>query len=156
MPATTPRTQPPRIQIHDVLPAVEGGRWPVKRSQGDDVVVECDIVRDGHEQLRAVVRHRPPGESAFREEPMTQLTPDRWRGRFTTTSLGRHVFQVEVWVDHVASWRSEVERKLAAGQEDLDSEMIDSLQLLVPNESPEQSPQPAVQAAQRPKSEGTK
>ncbi len=125
MPATTPRTQPPRIQIHDVQPAVEGGRWPVKRSQGDDVVVECDVVRDGHEQLRAVVRHRPPGETAFREEPMAQLTPDRWQGRFSTPALGLHVFQVEVWVDHLASWRSEVERKLAAGQDDLDSEMVE-------------------------------
>ena len=129
MPATTPRTQPSRIQIHDVLPAVEGGRWPVKRSLGDDVVVECDIVRDGHEQLRAVVRHRPPGEEAFVEEPMTQLTADRWRGRFTTASLGLHEFQVEVWVDQVASWRSEVERKLAAGQEDLDSEMLEGAAL---------------------------
>ncbi len=129
MPATTPRTQPSRIQIHDVLPAVEGGRWPVKRSQGDDVVVQCDIVRDGHEQLRAVVRHRPPGEEAFREEPMTQLTPDRWQGTFTTGALGIHVFQVEVWVDQVASWRSEVERKLAAGQEDLDGEMLEGAAL---------------------------
>ena len=129
MPATTPRTQPSRIQIHDVLPAVEGGRWPVKRSLGDDVVVECDIVRDGHEQLRAVVRHRPPGEEAFVEEPMTQLTADRWRGRFTTASLGLHEFQVEVWVNQVASWRSEVERKLAAGQEDLDSEMLEGAAL---------------------------
>jgi hypothetical protein len=129
VPATPPRTQPSRIQIHDVLPAVEGGRWPVKRSQGDDVVVECDIVRDGHEQLRAVVRHRPPGATSWAEEPMEQLTPDRWRGTFTTAALGLHAFQVEAWVDHVASWRSEVERKLAAGQEDLDSEMIEGAAL---------------------------
>jgi len=129
VPATPPRTQPSRIQIHDVRPAVEDGRWPVKRSQGDDVVVECDIVRDGHEQLRAVVRHRPPGEEAFREEPMAQVTPDRWRGTFATGSLGLHAFQVEVWVDRVASWRSEVERKLAAGQEDLDGEMVEGAAL---------------------------
>lgn len=49
-----------------------------------------------------------------------------------------------------------MERNLRERLGNLDSEMIDSLQLLVPNESPEQSPQPAVQAAQRPKSEGTK
>ena len=94
-----PRTQPPRIQIHDVRPDVEGGRWPVKRTLGDPVVVECDIVRDGHEQLRAVVRHRPPGQTAFVEEPMEQVTPDLWRGSFVTSALGRHTFQVEVWVD---------------------------------------------------------
>jgi starch synthase (maltosyl-transferring) len=101
----------------------------VKRTAGDDVVVSCDIVRDGHEQLRAVVRHRPPGESSFREEPMTRVNPDRWEGTFTTGPLGLHAFQVEVWVDRVGSWRSEVERKLAAGQEDLDSELIEGAAL---------------------------
>jgi starch synthase (maltosyl-transferring) len=130
VPAPTPRTQPPRIQVHDVRPVVEGGRWPVKRTLGDTVVVECDIIRDGHEQLRAVVRHRPPGATAFAEEPMEQLTPDSWRGAFPTTALGRHAFQVEVWVDVVGSWQSELERKLAAGQEDLDSELIEGAALL--------------------------
>ena len=124
-----PRTQPPRIQVHDVRPVVEGGRWPVKRTVGDPVVVECDIVRDGHEQLRAVVRHRPPGQTAFAEEPMEQLSPDLWRGTFETSALGRHAFQVEVWVDVVASWRSEIERKLAAGQDDLDGELVEGAAL---------------------------
>ena len=113
MPATTPRTQPPRIQIHDVQPAVEGGRWPVKRSEGDEVVVECDIVRDGHEQLRAVVRHRPPGEEAWVEEPMTQLTPDRWRGGPSPPApLGLHAAQVEVESTSPRVVALEVQRKL--------------------------------------------
>ncbi len=130
VPAPPPRTPPPRIQVHDVRPSVEGGRWPVKRTLGDPVVVECDLVRDGHEALRAVVRHRPPGRRAFREEPMAQLTPDRWRGEFPTTALGVHRFEVEAWVNPFASWRGEVERKLAAGQEDLESELAEGAALL--------------------------
>ena len=130
VPAPTPRTSPPRIQVHDVRPAVDGGRWPVKRTLGDPVVVEADLVRDGHEQLRAVVRHRPPGAPRFLEEPMAQLGTDRWRGAFTTTALGRHQFQVEVWVDAFGSWRGEVERKLGAGQEDLESELAEGAAIL--------------------------
>ncbi len=125
-----PRTSPSRIQVHDVRPAVDGGRWPVKRTLGDSVVVEADLVRDGHEQLRAVVRHRPPGSPRFLEEPMVQVSPDRWRGSFTTTALGRHQFQVEAWVDTFGSWRAEVERKLEAGQEDLDGELAEGAEIL--------------------------
>ena len=88
VPSSPPRTPPPRIQVHDVRPSVEGGRWPAKRTVGDVVVVECDLVRDGHEALRATVRHRPPGARGFAEEPMVQLTPDRWRGQFVATALG--------------------------------------------------------------------
>lgn len=125
-----PRTPPSRIQIHDVRPAVDGGRWPVKRTAGDFVVVETDLVRDGHEQLRATVRHRPPGAPRFLEEPMVQVAPDLWRGEFTTSELGRHQFQVEVWVDLFGSWRGEVERKLAAGQVDLESELAEGAAIL--------------------------
>ena len=128
--ATTPRTPPPRIQIHDTRPTVEDGRWPVKRSLGDPVAVECDIVRDGHEHLRAVVRHRAPGASGFAEVEMEPVSIDRWRAEFGTTALGIHVFQVEAWVDVFASWRSELERKVAGGQHELDSELAEGAALL--------------------------
>ena len=59
-----------------------------------------------------------------------QVTPDRWRGEFTTTELGIHRFQVEAWVDPFASWRDELERKLAAGQEDLEGELAEGAALL--------------------------
>ena len=130
VPAAIPRTPPPRIQIHDVRPAVDGGRWPVKRTLDDVVVVETDLVRDGHEQLRATVRHRPPGAPRFLEEPMVQVAPDLWRGEFTTSALGWHQFQVEAWVDLFGSWRGEIERKLAAGQVDLESELAEGAAIL--------------------------
>jgi starch synthase (maltosyl-transferring) len=130
VPASTPRTPPPRIRVFDVRPAVENGRWPVKRTLGDPVRVECDLVRDGHEHLRAVVRHRAAGEAAWTEEPMAQLTPDLWAGEFLATALGLHEFQIEAWVDVFASWRGELERKLAAGQEDLESELTEGAALL--------------------------
>ena len=42
----------------DTRPTVEGGRWPVKRSLGDPVAVECDLVRDGHDLLPRRLRFR--------------------------------------------------------------------------------------------------
>ncbi len=61
---------------------------------------------------------------------MTQLSLDRWRGEFAAGALGLHRFQVEAWVDPFASWRDELERKLAAGQEDLEGEIAEGAALL--------------------------
>ena len=61
---------------------------------------------------------------------MTQLSIDRWRGEFAAGALGLHRFQVEAWVDPFASWRDELERKLAAGQEDLEGELAEGAALL--------------------------
>jgi len=102
----------------------------VKRTLGDVVAVECDLVRDGHEHLRAVVRHRPPSAAGFSEVGMHPVSADRWRAEFPTTALGFHVFQVEAWVDVFASWRSELERKVAGGQHDLESELAEGAAIL--------------------------
>ena len=128
--ATAPRTQPPRIQVHDLSPLLEGGRYPVKRTLGDPIAVECDLVRDGHEVLRAVVRRRRPGERTAGETPMHQLSLDRWRAELPADALGVHRLEVEAWVDVFASWRSELERKLGAGQRDLESELLEGAALL--------------------------
>ena len=56
--------------------------------------------------------------------------PDRWHGSFTADALGRWQFGVVAWVDRVASWKHELERKVAAGQSDLASELSEGAALL--------------------------
>ena len=55
---------------------------------------------------------------------------DRWHGSFTADALGRWQFGIVAWVDRVASWRLELERKVAAGQSDLASELSEGAALL--------------------------
>ena len=50
--------------------------------------------------------------------------------RVATTALGFHAFQIEAWVDLFGSWRDELERKVAGGQEDLDGELAEGAALL--------------------------
>ncbi|MDX6556605.1 MAG: hypothetical protein QOD86_2800 [Miltoncostaeaceae bacterium] len=130
MVATTPRKTPPRILIDNVSPTVDGGRYPAKRTVGEPIVVEADLVRDGHEQLRAVLRHKAPGKRGWAESPMSQISPDRWRGSSVGTELGLHQLVVEAWVDPFSSWRHEVSRKLSAGQTDLASELAEGEALI--------------------------
>src|SRR5215212_4682090 len=62
-----PQPTSTRIQIQDVEPQVDGGRYPVKASVGDRVRVGATIFRDGYEQLAGVVRSRPPGARRWLE-----------------------------------------------------------------------------------------
>ena len=41
-----------RVVIEGVSPAVDGGRFAVKRVLGDDVIVEADCFTDGHDVVR--------------------------------------------------------------------------------------------------------
>src|SRR4029077_3145930 len=53
--------EPQRIQIQNVQPQVDCGRFPVKACVADTVTVTATIFRDGHDKLCAVVRYRPVG-----------------------------------------------------------------------------------------------
>jgi starch synthase (maltosyl-transferring) len=118
-----PRTPPSRIRIADLEPSVAAGRAPVKRSLGEVVEISCTLVRDGHEVLRACVHHTGPGSKTAHQVPMHPDGPDLWRARIDADALGVHRVEVEAWVDHFASWRQELARKVAAGQRDLESEL---------------------------------
>ena len=121
---------PARIQIENVWPMLDCGRYPVKRTLGQQVDVWADIFRDGHEILRAAVKYRPLGSRAWLQMPMEHHEADRWRSAFEPTSLGRWQFVIEAYVDRAASWRNELERKVEAGQDDLSSELLEGAALL--------------------------
>ncbi len=106
------------------------GRFPVKRSLGEEVPVFADVFCDGHDVLRAVVRYRPPGARRFLEASMEEIGNDRWHGVFTASELGRWQFTVTAWIDRFASWQRELRRKVEAGQADVSSELIEGAALL--------------------------
>jgi starch synthase (maltosyl-transferring) len=110
---------------------VDGGRYPAKRLVGDAVTVSADIFRDGHDILRAVVRYRGPGDRRWRESPMRQVDAQRdgvrWEGELEVDRQGRWQYSVEAWSDPFATWRDELERKIAAEQHDLASEISEGL-----------------------------
>ncbi len=125
-----PRTNPPRIQIQDVAPQLDCGRYPVKRTVGEPVEVTARVFRDGHEQLGAAIRYRPPGATRWNEAPLEPLGNDRWAGAFAVDAPGRWCFKVEALVDRVASFQEELRRKVGAGQEDLSGELAEGAVLL--------------------------
>ncbi len=121
---------PARIQIQEVWPQLDCGRYPVKRTLGDPVEVWADIFRDGHEILRADVKYRRVGARRWQRAPMEHTNADRWTARFEPSELGRWQFTIEAWVDRAASWRHELERKVEAGQDDLAGVLSEGAALL--------------------------
>src|SRR5262245_16898770 len=121
---------PSAIQIRDVEPQVDCGRFPVKRVVGDDVVVSATIFRDGHYVLGGAIRYRGPRARRWKEAPLAPLGNDRWRGSFTVDAPGRWTFTVVAWTDRIASWQDEVTRKLEGGQTDLSGELSEGRALL--------------------------
>src|SRR5918996_1033665 len=106
-----------RVVIEGVYPEIDGGRFPIKRTVGESVIVNADIHADGHDVLAAALRYRKRGDAQWTEVSMEPLGNDRWTARFTVDALGRYEYTLEGWVDRFATWRSEIFKKFDAGQD---------------------------------------
>jgi starch synthase (maltosyl-transferring) len=134
VPAPATRQPPARIQIQNVRPQVDCGRYPVKATPGDAVELAATIFKDGHDILRAVVRYRPAGSRKWLERPLEPVGNDHWQGSFVPSDLGRWQFSIEAWVDRYATMLDELDRKLAAGQVDLAGERAEAELLFGPGD----------------------
>jgi starch synthase (maltosyl-transferring) len=105
-----------RFAIEGIYPEIDGGRFPVKRMQGEVFTVWADVFCDGHDVIRAALRWRREGEKAWQEAPMTFHGNDRWSGSFVLETIGHTEYAIEAWRDLFASWRAAVLKKLDAGQ----------------------------------------
>ncbi len=105
-----------RVMIERVSPELDAGRFPIKGVPGDLIAVEADIFLDGHDKLAARLLYKHPDDPAWTEVPMVFINNDRWGASFTVEKPGLYAYTIEGWVDHIASWKHEVELKVAAGQ----------------------------------------
>ncbi len=129
-PAAEPAERVPRVLIEGVGPAVDAGRWPAKRAVGDVLRIGADILKDGHDLVAARVCWRGPGDDGWRYAPMACDDPsDRWSAEVTLERVGRVTFTIEAWPDHVGTWASDLEKRIAAGQ-DVEAELHEGALLL--------------------------
>ena len=120
----------PSVVIENLQPLIDGGRYPVKRIIGEDLVVEADIFKDGHDVVAAILKWRVLGKRAWRETPMNFVDNDRWRGVCTLYDEAIHEYTVEAWTDTFRSWQAEFTKKFEAGISDLRSEALEGAALV--------------------------
>ena len=127
-----------RVVIECIRPQIDAGRFPIKRTVGESLVVTADVFADGHDVIAAVVCDRPgrsdrPSsiERMWRETPMHPATPgaDDWTAEFIVADLGWHEFHIVAWIDRFLTWRHDLRLKAAAGQ-DVSVELLEGSMLV--------------------------
>jgi starch synthase (maltosyl-transferring) len=118
-----------RVVIENVRPQIDCGRFAIKRVIGETVVVEADVFADGHDQVGCHIVFRRDGDTSAYSAPMKPLGNDLWRGEFSVTSIGRYQYTVEGWIDRFRTWRSDLVKRIEAGQ-DVDVDVLVGVQLL--------------------------
>ena len=103
-----------RVVIEGISPEIDGGRFPAKRTVGDQVRVEADIFTDGHDSIAACLLAHREGSDEWTEIPMQPLVNDRWSATFRVKDLGRYGFKVLGWVDHFETWRRDLLKRIQA------------------------------------------
>jgi starch synthase (maltosyl-transferring) len=104
-----------RVVIENISPQVDCGRFPAKRVIGESVSVEADVFADGHDAVAATVLYRHESAAEWQNVPMAPCGNDRWQGRFIVKLLGKYLFTVSGWVDHLESWRRGLVKKAEVG-----------------------------------------
>lgn len=119
-----------QVYIQDVTPQLDHGRYRIKRVVGDMLTVSCDLIRDGHVLLAGRLCYKGPSDADWRYEPLHEdWNDDRWFASFPLSEIGVWQYTIEAWIDTFASWRHDLERKVAAGQ-DVASDLLEGAQLV--------------------------
>ncbi len=106
-----------RVVIEGVKPEIDGGRFPIKRTVGDRLRVEADIVTDGHDVIAAQLLYRREQDADWLAVSMQPLVNDRWQGEFPVQELGRYRYALQAWVDRFRTWQRDLQKKVDAGQD---------------------------------------
>ena len=117
------------VVIENVAPAVDGGRYPIKREVGGTVEVSADIFKEGHEVLVAFLKYRRADQADWREAPMRFVDNDRWAGSFTVEDNARYLYTIEALADPFRSWLADLGKRVEAGQ-DVASELREGAALV--------------------------
>ncbi|HTV15913.1 MAG TPA: alpha-1,4-glucan--maltose-1-phosphate maltosyltransferase [Acidobacteriaceae bacterium] len=118
-----------RVVIESVDPEIDAGLFAIKRIVDDQVQVEADVFADGHDRVAARLLYRYYKVPNWTMAPMQPLGNDRWRASFPVVRLGEYLYTVAGWIDHFDTWRSDLEKRIAAGQ-DIQVDLLNGAQLI--------------------------
>jgi starch synthase (maltosyl-transferring) len=114
---TKPKDGRKRVVVEHVSPELDAGRFPIKRIVNDTVYVEADVFADGHDHVSCRLLYHHEDERNWSSVKMEALGNDRWCASFVVTKVGRYTYTVAGRIDHFDTWRSDLVKRLHAGQD---------------------------------------
>jgi starch synthase (maltosyl-transferring) len=120
-----------RVYLVSVSPSVDDGRWPIQRSQGEEVEVEAGVIVDGHEKLAVELLFAYEDEDP-RYKAMQLRWNDEYLASFPVEKLGMYRYKVRAWMDRFATWQDQFKRRVDGGAEEpeLRTELLDGAAIL--------------------------
>jgi starch synthase (maltosyl-transferring) len=122
-------TQAPRLIVENVWPDVDQGRYAIRRTIGDTLVIEADAYGEGHDAIAVSLLWRGVQDRDWRETRMRPLGNDRFQAEFKVDQIGRYEFTVEAWRDEFAIYRDGLIKKFDA-KRDVTLELEEGRRLL--------------------------
>ena len=121
----------PTVVIGDVYPALECGRYPIKRITDEPLEVFADIFKDGHDVITAMLKWRKMGARRWFEKPMTPTGNDRWKSECEFPSSGRWEYLIEAWPDSYRAWKKAFFARWKGADPEIGIEALEGARLLV-------------------------
>lgn len=106
-----------RVVIENVRPEIDAGRFPIKRTLGEEVEVLADVFADGHDELSVRLLYRAANEADWHSIPMKLLGNDLWRGGFAIIAQEPYLYTVEAWPDPFRTWANDLVKRNDAAQD---------------------------------------
>lgn len=116
-------TRPATVVISDLSPLVEGGNYPTKRVVDENLRVEADIFKEGHDEVLAHLIWRKSGQKEWQEKRMSHLGNDRWFAELRFQETGQYEVGITAWADDFLTWLHDFERRLTGDQSDFSTEI---------------------------------
>lgn len=119
--------RPATVVIENVRPLEGAGFHPLKKVQGEPLIIEADIFKDGHDIVSASLKWRRSGALEWNYSPMHPIPQgnDTWTGECVFLHPGRYEISLEASRNAFISWQHELDVKVRAGVDSLQSEILE-------------------------------
>lgn len=121
-----------RVALERLRPAVDGGRFALKRTVDEPIEVSVHAFTDGHDLVAVDLVAKDPAGGSHRAPMRRSTVPgtDRFDAVLEPAAIGRWAFWVEAWIDRYETWRRDTLKKAEAGV-DVSVELADGRKLIL-------------------------
>jgi len=113
-----------RVVIENIVPEIDGGRFPIKRVLKENVNINVDLFTDGHNLVCGKILYRYIGDKEWNSVDLFSLGNDVFEGDFYVKKVGIWEYTIIAWIDEFATWQRDLKKRLS-----VDADIIIDMQI---------------------------